>query len=69
MMCQVCHLLCSGSTYADNLVDQNVSLSAAVHGRQDVPVTEQNPYANLSDWLAQSDLVSYGYGFVVSALT
>lgn len=47
--------LYSGSTYADNKVDQNVSLSAAVHGRQEGQPA--NAYADLTDWLAQTDLV------------
>ncbi|XP_064406991.1 TOM1-like protein 2 [Halichondria panicea] len=44
-----------GSTYADNMVYQNASLSAAVHGHQDNPVETSNPYANLTDWLTQTD--------------
>ncbi len=54
-----------GSTYADNMVYQNVSLSAAVHGHQDntttatATVDTSNPYANLTDWLADTTVHTY----------
>lgn len=44
-----------GSTYDDNKEVQTGSLSAALQNR---PATQQNPYSDLSEWLAQTDSVS-----------
>lgn len=55
------------STYDDNMIQQNASLSAVVRGRGPDASSQapnaDHPYSNLTEWLAQTDLVS-GVGHV-----
>ena len=48
------------STYDDNMIQQHSSLSAAVRGRgpEVQAQSTDHPYSNLTQWLAQTDLVS-----------
>ena len=56
------------STYDDNMIQQNATLSSVVRGRGQEPsgggggVQSDHPYSNLTEWLANTDLVSLREG-------